>query len=244
MFEGQRYRIFLINGKALQKGYHAKDRNAAKFFHHLHPRLEKAKIAPKLIYQNALYQATLLRTKQGQRAVDTGKDSSSVNIGHQKDISSGMGGHGKIDQVGITQIDFGNTSCSFKHHGVVTCRKSIVGSTNFPPQLIAPLFTEIVISIQIAHRSPIKYNLRRMIGLRLEQQRIHICLARHTCRLGLHHLRTPHLQSVGRDVRIKRHILCLEGSGAITILPEDAAKSRSQDTLTHIAPRTYQHHRM
>ena len=56
--------------------------------------LEKAKIAPKLIYQNALYQATLLRTKQGQRAVDTGKDSSSVNIGHQKDISSGMGGHG------------------------------------------------------------------------------------------------------------------------------------------------------
>ena len=75
-----------------------------------------------------------------------------------------------------------------------------------------------------------------MVGIRFEQHGIHVRVARYAGRFGLHGLRPPYLKPFGSGVRGERHVLCLERSRAVTVLPENAAQSRCQYALAHVAP--------
>ena len=66
-------------------------------------------------------------------------------------------------------------------------------------------------------------------------------MARDTGRFGLHGLCPSYLQTIGSGKGIEGHILGLERSRMITVLPEDAAKSGCKNTLAYIASGTGQH---
>lgn len=136
-------------------------------------------------------------TKQHQRTVDAGKHTATVNVAHKNYIGSGMQGHRQIDKVGIPQIDFGDASRAFQHDGIIAGGKAVVGSTNLPAQFVASFLAEIIISIAVADRTPVKNNLRGMVRLWFQQQRIHVRVARHSGGFCLHSLGTAYLQPFG-----------------------------------------------
>ncbi len=83
-----------------------------------------------------------------------------------------------------------------------------------------------------------------MVALWLQQQWIHIGVARNASRLGLDSLGTTDFKAFGGGIGVQRHILGLEWGGAIAVLLKNAAKSRSNDALAHIAARSGKHHWM
>ena len=221
--------------------YYSQHRNAAKFFKHFHARLKQTQIASEFIDKDTLDTGSFMRPEQHKRTVNTGKHSAPVNVAHQHNFRSGMQSHGQIHQVAVAQIDFRNTSGSFQYNRIVTCCQTIVGCTHFLAQLLTPLLTEIIVSRAVAYRTSVQYHLRRMVTLRLQQQRIHVRVTGNAGSLCLYRLCTAYLKTFGSGIRIERHVLRLEGSGLIAVLPEDTAESSSQNTLAHIASGTYQH---
>jgi len=53
--------------------------------------------------------------------------------------------------------------------------------------------------------TPLQHHLGAGVGVGLQQYRVHVGMGHHTCSLGLHHLRTPHFVTVGRDTGVVRH---------------------------------------
>ena len=66
-------------------------------------------------------------------------------------------------------------------------------------------------------------------------------MARYAGGFGLYGLSTPYLQIVDGGKRVEGHVLCLEGGGRITVLPEYAAECGGDDTLAYIASRSGKH---
>ena len=134
-------------------------RNAAKFFEHLDAGLEQADIATELIDKNTLNAFTLVRAKQQQRTVDTGKDTAPVDVSHKDNICSGMQGHRKIYQISVPQVYFGNASGTFHHHRIVAGRQTVVCGTDFATQFITAFGTEIIVGITVTDGTAVEHNL-------------------------------------------------------------------------------------
>ena len=66
-------------------------------------------------------------------------------------------------------------------------------------------------------------------------------MTRNACSLCLNSLCSSYLQSLGCGIRVQCHILCLEGSGLITVVPEDAAEGSGHDAFAYIAACTCEH---
>ena len=64
-------------------------------------------------------------------------------------------------------------------------------------QFVASFLAEIIISIAVADRTPVEDNLRGMVRLWFQQQRIHVRVARHSGGFCLHSLGTAYLQPFG-----------------------------------------------
>ena len=166
---GKRHGVFFFDINVTVVRYYPDNGNAAKFLQHRNARLEETYIPPELVDKNSFNAFPLMGTKQHQRTVDAGKHTTTVNVAHKNYIGSGMQGHRQIDKVGIPQIDFGDASRAFQHDGIIAGGKAVVGSTNLPAQLVASFLAEILISIAVADRTPVKDNLRGMVRLWFQQ---------------------------------------------------------------------------
>ena len=59
--------------------------------------------------------------------------------------------------------------------------------------------------------------------------------------LSLYSLCPSYLQALGGGVAVECHVLCFEGRGMITVLPEDAAEGGSYDTFADITACSCEH---
>ena len=66
-------------------------------------------------------------------------------------------------------------------------------------------------------------------------------MARYASSLGLYGLRTAYLQSFRCGIRVEGHVLSLEGSRVVAVLPEDTAEGCGDDALADIAASTSEH---
>ena len=239
---GQRHGVFFLDDNVFIIGYHAQHGDAAQVFHHLHARLEQPQVAPELVHEDAFHQPPFFRPEQGQRAIYAGKHASPVNVAYQENIRPGMECHRQVHQVGIPQVDFRDAARAFQHDRIIACRQTVVGGANLPAQFFASFPAEIFVGTAVSDGPSVQHHLRRMVGLGLQQQRIHVRVAGDARRLGLHRLRPSDFQSFRCGERVERHVLRLERCGSISVLPEDAAEGRGEDALAHIAPRAHQHH--
>ena len=73
-----------------------------------------------------------------------------------------------------------------------------------------------------------------MVGVGLQQDRIHPRIGPNAARLRLNHLRTTHLPTITGDTRVERHILALKGGDPVAVLVEDAADTGSHKALPGI----------
>ena len=109
-------------------------------------------------------------------------------------------------------------------------------------QFLAPLLSEIFVCRAVPDRFAVEHHLSGVLGVRLQQQRVHIRGAGQFGGFRLHRLGASYLQSVGSGIGVERHVLCLEGSRSVALLQEYAAEGCGKNALAHIAARAYKHH--
>ena len=104
--------------------------------------------------------------------------------------------HREVHQVRITQVNLRDTPCPFHHNGIIPFSQTVKGGTYLIAEIDVRITAPpIIVGILIADGFAVQDNLRRMVTLRFEQQRVHIRMTRNTCRLSLHGLGSSDLQS-------------------------------------------------
>ena len=220
---GKFHRILFFNVNILIIRYHAQYRNAANLFQHLHARFKQTEVATELVDDDALDALAVFRSLQSHRTIGTGKHTSPVDVGHQNHISICMTRHGQIHQISIFQVEFRNAAGPLHHNRIVTSSQPVESLIDFPTQLLTPFGTEIFIRTPVADGFSVQHHLGRPVGSGFQQQGIHVSMARYARRFGLHRLCPANLQSFGRGIRIKCHVLCLERGRMIPVLQEYTA---------------------
>ena len=67
--------------------------------------------------------------------------------------------HRYVHQVGITQVDLGQTSGAFHHDGVVARCQAVVGRIDGVAQFLTAFLAEVVVGISVADGLPVEHNL-------------------------------------------------------------------------------------
>ena len=89
-FRGKSQGVFFFDINIAIVRYYSYHGYATKIFEHLDSRFEKTDISTEFIDKDTFNTFPFMRTKQHQRAIDTGKDSASINISYKDYICPGM----------------------------------------------------------------------------------------------------------------------------------------------------------
>lgn len=241
----ERHGVFGFDMHVAQVGDHAQHGDAAEFFEHPAAFVEEADVAAELVDEDAFDQPAFPRFEQLHRSVHRGEHPSAVDIGHQKHVRPGVGGHRHIHEVRIAQVQFADASGAFEHHGVVARRQTVVGGADLAPQGIPPgPGAEEFGGGAVSGDPAVEDHLTDLVGVGFQQQRVHVRMALHAGGFGLHDLRPAHLAAVGRHIGVQGHVLGLERCGVVSVLAENAAESRGEQAFAHVAARSGEHRRM
>src|SRR5439155_8099411 len=93
---------------------------------------------------------------------------------------------------------------------------------------------QILASLVSPPDSPVHDDLRALVGLRLEQDGIHIDMRRQATGFGLQSLRPSNLPAIRRDKGVQGHVLCLEGRHSDSLPGQKATEARGDDALAHV----------
>ncbi len=159
--------------------------------------------------------------QQRQRAINSGEYAAPVDIRHQNNRTLGHFRHSHIDDIAIAQIDFRRASGAFQHNNVIFLRQTVIDRKDLLTQ--TRFIVMVTHRIHIGRHFPHQHDLRQAIAGRFEQHRVHTHIWRDPRGFRLKNLRPPHLFTIRRNTRIKRHILRFKRRGTQTILIKNAA---------------------
>ncbi len=241
---GQCNGVFFFDVDVVVVGDHTQHGNAAEVLEHLPSLFKEPQVAAEFVDEDAFDVCPLFGPQQHDGSVYAGEDAAAVDVANQKDVGARVHGHGHVDQVAVAQVDLGEAAGPFHHDGVMSGGQAVVrgvdGFAKFGPTFLA----EVVVGIAVADGLSVEHDLGSVVALRLEQQGIHIGMAGHSGGFGLHGLGAADLQALGGGEGVQGHVLGLERSGVIAVLPEDAAERGGEDALADVAAGAGQHHGM
>ena len=241
----QRHTVLLLDIDILVVWDDTQHGNSADVLQHFAAFVKQAHIAAKLVDDNALDKLSVLESLQGDTAINRSEYPTPVNVAHQDDIGMGMTGHGQVHQVGVPQVDLRNAASSLHHDGIVTCCQALKGIAHLTAVIdVRRASSPVIIGILVADGLAVQDDLRSVVALGLQQQRVHIGVARDSSGLGLNGLGAPDFKAFGRRIGVQRHVLGLERCRAVTVLLEDAAQGCRDNALAHVATCPSQHHRV
>lgn len=118
-FLGECHTVFFLDMDILEIGNNAQDGDATEVFEHATALVEEAQVATEFIDDDALDELAVFRRLEGDAAIDGGEDTPTINVAHEDDIGLGMTRHGEVHQIGIAEVDLGDTARTLHHNGVV-----------------------------------------------------------------------------------------------------------------------------
>ena len=164
-------------------------------------------------------------------AFKPGKNTSVVNITNQHYFCFSIFCHTHIDNIGCLQINFRGTTSAFHHDPVCFSFQRIKGLFCNPKIFFGHcvIFTAGAGTHDLTHTD----QLRFAGTLRLEQNRIHPHIRKHSAGFRLNKLSTSHFQSLRSYPGIKRHILRFKRQNTKTAVFQQTTKSSRQNTFTN-----------
>ena len=239
------YGVLGLDVHVAQVGDDPQYRDAAELFQHPAALVEKAEVAPELVDEDAFNQTPLPLFEQLHGPIHRGEHASAVDIGHQEHVRPGMGRHRHVHEVRVAQVQFADAPGAFEHDGVVAGRQPVISRAYLAPQRL-PLGpgAEKLGGGAVPDGPAVEDHLADLVGVGFQQQRIHVRVALHACGFGLYDLRPAHFAAVGRHEGVQGHVLGFERRGVVSVLPENAAESRSEQALAHVAARSGEHDRV
>ena len=110
----------------------------------------------------------------------------------------GMSSHGKVNEIGVAQIYLRHTAGAFHHNRVIARCQAVEGGIDLGAEVnVRSASAPIVVGILVADGFAVEHHLRSVVALWLEQQRVHIGVARYARGFGLNSLSTAYLKPVG-----------------------------------------------
>ena len=216
----------------LHPGHHPYHRHMGQLLQLGQTGAEDLHVAPEFVDDSPLHHSPLIRLQQGHGPVKGSKDTAPVDVTRQQHRRPRHPGHPHIHDVLRLQVDLCGAAGPLQYDDIVGLGQGVVGLQNSGNQLL--FVGQVGSGGHAAHHLPVDDHLAPHIAGGLEQDGIHPHRGLHAGRLRLHHLGPPHLQSLPGDETVQRHILALEGSHRVPVLPEDTAQPRRQNALSRI----------
>ena len=208
------------------------DGNPAHLLERGQTRAQDFHIAAELVHHKPPQKRAILGCKERDRAVELGKHPAWVDVAREQH----GGGHGArephVDDVVFGKVDFDGAAGALDDDDVVFLRERIERLQNLRHERL--LSREVVPRSEGSLRLAGHDELASVVAFGLEQDGAHAHAGRDTARLGLHDLGAPHLEPVGRDTAVERHVLALEGSHAQAVLRKHAAQPRRKQALPRV----------
>ena len=235
LFPVEHHGILLLDLNILEPGDHTDHRYTGQLVQQLASLVEQGGISPELVNDNSFHERFFLRTQQGDRAIDRSKHTASVNVCHQVGSGSRTEGHTHVGDVAIPQVQLRDAASSLQHDRVVASSQSLEsGCRGVEESFFLLVPTEVILGGKVADRFATEHHLRGLVASRFQQYGVHVGMRSDAARFGLHHLCPSHLAPLRCRVGVKRHVLCLERSGLITILLEDTAEGSVDHALASV----------
>ena len=213
-------------------GEHAEHRPAGLRLDPLDATGEQAEVAAEAVDDKAADALPLFLRHTGQGADDLGEHPAAVDVGHEQDRSVGVGGHAQVDDVAGHEVDLGAGAGTLHDDQVAGPAQPLQGGAALGKQMVLARVIGAARGLQPG--SAVEHHLRALVAHRLEQHRVHVTVGRDPGRLGLNDLRPAHLQPLGRDPGIVRHVLGLERRHPQTPVGEDAAQGGGDHGFAHV----------
>ena len=207
-------------------------RDAGAFRQPVQPVGEQRGIAAEFVNDQPAHQRPFFRLQQFQRADQRGEHAPPVDVAAEQHRGVGVAGHPHIDDFGGFEVDFRRAAGALGHHDVEVAPQAVQRVFHRAPKL--GFQAEVVPRPRRAQRAAQQHHLGGMVGLRLEQHRVHCHPRLHAGGVGLHRLRPPDFAPGRRHIGVVGHILRLERGHPKAVLPEDAAQRRNQHALADV----------
>ena len=221
------------------EGHDAEHRHAGPGGQLVESRRQKRRVPTELVDDEAGDPRSILRRQQRQRADEGREDAAAIDI---TDEEHGRVGHARdphVDDLAFAQVDLGRTAGSLDDHDVVRAAQSLEA---LPHEVEQPGFHRGVLAERGAgHGASPHHDLRPVVRLGLQQDRVHVDGGLDARGLRLRRLGPADLAAIDRDRRVQRHVLRLERRHAIPRAGEEAAEGRGQNRLADGRPGALDH---
>ena len=192
-----------------------------------------------VIETNGTLSAALRPEKEPARLADL---PAAVDVGNEYHVGSCIHSHRHVHEVSLAQVYFRYAACALHDNRIVAAVESVECGVHLVAQHVAPLGVEVAVGVAVAYWPSVEHHLTRLVCLRFQQQRVHVRMRTESCRLGLHGLRPSYLQSVGRGIRVERHVLRLKWCRTVSVLFEYAAETGRHHALADVAACSCEHY--
>ena len=218
----------------------AEHRLSRLFLQKFDSRRKERDVTAKLVDDKPLDERSFILFQKLQSADERSERTAAIDIGNEQNGRIQILRHAHVDDVVRLEIDLGRASRALNDDGFVlrieTRQRFFDRRKRF--ERIALV---VLLRCHIADRLSHEHDLRAGVSCRLQQDGIHVDKRFKSRGFRLGDLRTPHLQTIFRDIGIERHVLRFEGDDAPPLLPKDAAERRRQDALSNMRARPHHH---
>jgi hypothetical protein len=222
-----------------QPGHHAEASPAGPFLDCAIAVLEQRRIAAELVDEEAADHRRVPGVDHGAGADDRGDHAAPVDIADQHDRHSGGAREAHVRDVAGAQVDLGRRAGAFDHHQVACGLEPAIARQHLGKQGAARL-AEIARAERAAHPA-VHDQLRRAIGLGLEQYRVHVGMRFHAAGDRLQRLGAADLAAVRGHRGIVRHVLRLERTHRQPAIGEGPAEPGDQHRLANVRSGALEH---
>ena len=195
----------------------------------LHPIDEQGRVAAELVDDEAADEALFVHGKQPERPEELGEDAAAVDVADEEDGGIQVAGNGHVDDVGRLQVQLGRAAGALDDQEVEPDAEAVERLDDRRPE--GPLALVVLAG---RHRPPgvaMNNHLRAVVGLGLEEDRVHVDVGLDPRGERLERLSPADLAAVGADGGVVRHVLRLERRDADAPAGEDPAEGRHQQAL-------------
>src|SRR5262245_20501676 len=219
--------------------HHAEHRDPGAKGQHVEAWTKERHVSTKLVDDEATDTSSIFGVEQFDRPEEGREDPTPINVANEEHDRIGHASDTHVDDLTVAEIDFRGTPRALDDDQFVGLPESSEALLDDGQERRVHL--SVRFEIDRRERPTADHDLRAMIRLRLQQNRVHVDGWLDAGRFGLSSLGAPDLAAVDGYTRIQRHVLRLERRNPIACAREPPTQGRREYALADTRARSLEH---